>query len=105
MVQSAAIAAEGGTVGDAVAVVDAGGGAAAIDAVERAQRGAFAVVHAARPEAAGAIDLAVVEPVAGPVGLGIVEDLEQAGGRIWSSAEGRHLGVVTVLLPLKESLS
>jgi signal transduction histidine kinase len=44
----------------------------------------------------------------GGIGLGLPiarRVIEQAGGRIWSSAEGRHLGVVTVLLPLKESLS
>ena len=44
----------------------------------------------------------------GGIGLGLPiarRVIEQAGGRIWSSAEGRQLGVVTVLLPLKESLS
>jgi signal transduction histidine kinase len=44
----------------------------------------------------------------GGIGLGLPiarRVIEQAGGRIWSSAEGRHLGVVTVLLPLKESRS
>jgi signal transduction histidine kinase len=44
----------------------------------------------------------------GGIGLGLPiarRVIEQAGGRIWSSAEGRHLGVVTVLLPLKESFS
>ena len=44
----------------------------------------------------------------GGIGLGLPiarRIIEQAGGRIWSSAEGRHLGVVTVLLPLKESFS
>jgi len=44
----------------------------------------------------------------GGIGLGLPiarRVIEQAGGRIWSSAEGKQLGVVTVLLPLKESLS
>jgi signal transduction histidine kinase len=44
----------------------------------------------------------------GGIGLGLPiarRVIEQAGGRIWSSAEGRHLGVVTILLPLKESFS
>ena len=31
--------------------------------------------------------------------------IEQAGGRIWSSAAGRTLGAVAVLLPLKETAS
>jgi hypothetical protein len=31
--------------------------------------------------------------------------IEQAGGRAWSSAAGRNLGAVAVLLPLKETAS
>ena len=31
--------------------------------------------------------------------------IEQAGGRIWSSSDGRRLGTIAVRLPLKESLT
>jgi signal transduction histidine kinase len=44
----------------------------------------------------------------GGIGLGLPiarRVIEQAGGRVWSTEQDRRLGVVTILLPLKESLS
>jgi len=44
----------------------------------------------------------------GGIGLGLPiarRVIEQAGGRVWSTEHERRLGVVTILLPLKESLS
>ena len=44
----------------------------------------------------------------GGIGLGLPiarRVIEQAGGRVWSTEQERRLGVVTILLPLKESLS
>jgi signal transduction histidine kinase len=102
--------------------------AAVIRAVLREQGGAGRVSvgagprqHNGRPVAAIAIgreDAVATSHDGGPdarfneypggIGLGLPiarRVIEQAGGRIWSSAEGRHLGAVTVLLPLKESLS
>jgi signal transduction histidine kinase len=102
--------------------------AALIKAVVREQGGAARVSvgagsrqHDGRPVAAIAIgreDALDTSHEGGPdarfneypggIGLGLPiarRVIEQAGGRIWSSAEGRHLGVVTVLLPLKESRS
>jgi signal transduction histidine kinase len=43
----------------------------------------------------------------GGLGLGLPiarRVIEQAGGRVWSLGEGKRLGAVTVLLPVKESL-
>jgi signal transduction histidine kinase len=44
----------------------------------------------------------------GGIGLGLPiarRVIEQAGGRVWSTEQERRLGVVTILLPVKESLS
>ena len=102
--------------------------AAVIRAVVREQGGAARVSVAAQPRqhdgrpvaaiAIGREDTLHTSHDGGPdarfneypggIGLGLPiarRVIEQAGGRVWSSAEGRHLGVVTVLLPLKESLS
>jgi signal transduction histidine kinase len=90
-----------------------GAGRVLIEAAPRQQDGrAVAVVAIGRE---GALD---VSPNGGPdarfneypggIGLGLPiarRVIEQAGGRVWSSSEGRQLGVVTVLLPLKESHS
>jgi signal transduction histidine kinase len=44
----------------------------------------------------------------GGIGLGLPiarRVIEQAGGRVWSTEQERRLGIVTILLPVKESLS
>ena len=102
--------------------------ASVVKAVVREQGGAARVSvgagpgqHDGQPVAAIAIgreDAVQASPDGGPdarfneypggIGLGLPiarRVIEQSGGHIWSSAEGRHLGVVTVLLPLKESFS
>jgi signal transduction histidine kinase len=99
--------------------------ASVIRAVVREQGGLGRVVvaagaqqHDGRPVAAlaigreGAIDIAHsggpdarFNEYPGGIGLGLPiarRVIERAGGRVWSSSEGRQLGVVTVLLPLKE---
>jgi signal transduction histidine kinase len=102
--------------------------AAVIRAVVREQGGTARVAvdvdtrqHDGRPFAAiavgreGALDAsrhtgprARFNEYPGGVGLGLPiarRVIEQAGGQVWSTEQDRRLGVVTVLLPLKESHS
>jgi len=72
-----------------------------VAAIAIGREGAIGMLHDGGPDAR-------FNEYPGGIGLGLPiarRVIEQAGGRIWSSAEGRHLGVVTVLLPLKESVS
>jgi signal transduction histidine kinase len=96
------------------AVVREQGGASdvAVDVATRQQDGnrfaAIAVGRAGTLQSKNGGPDARFNEYPGGIGLGLPiarRVIEQAGGRIWSSAEGKQLGVVTVLLPLKEFLS
>jgi signal transduction histidine kinase len=97
------------------AVIREQGGTAdvAINVATRQNEGRpFAAIKVGHEGALGAVQnggsSARFNEYPGGIGLGLPiarRVIEQAGGRVWSSADGRKLGVVTVLLPLKESLS
>jgi signal transduction histidine kinase len=70
-------------------------------AIAVGREGAPVAVHNGRPDGR-------FNEYPGGIGLGLPiarRVIEQAGGRVWSTEQERRLGVVTILLPLKESLS
>ena len=70
-------------------------------AIAVGREGALEAVHNGGPDAR-------FNEYPGGLGLGLPiarRVIEQAGGRVWSTEQHRRLGVVTILLPLKEFLS
>ena len=68
--------------------VDHSGQLAAIEAVKGAGFGFLAIVHRSEPQPAGRIDDAVVQAIAGPVGLDLDDQLKVAGALVETMEPG-----------------
>jgi len=92
---------QGGTARVSVDVASRQHNGRSFAAIAVGREGSLASVHTGAPGAR-------FNEYPGGIGLGLPiarRVIEQCGGQVWSSEHDRRLGVVTVLLPLKESRS